>query len=743
MTLYDFLGFYKSRYKELMSDKNNPLRSFWSYDKNLSIVGTFDMQISRLKGDPDVLNLLSLASCFGSRIFPAQLLTPACDLSCLFPNMDFRNNSNLQQDLLPDVARFRWLNSLALNQLAHLLAISRLEDLCLLKVRKSLDGKVKDISIHNSICRRRLETLEDDEREDWIMLAACILGQRLPDIGVQTSPPLGYLHLVKHLDLLIRSSISISVLEAPYGRLCHPYGFVTARFSQVYLTGANAKEAEAMLTLTIQYEMVMQESSWPKDQRSLTLLKSLAVVYWKLGKLEDAAEALESLSESSAELLGHMDDMTVWAAARLRDIRDRKIEYSHYEVNAAVASTTSKPGIMSQGSSMDPCSASTSEDSAAGISDMEWSLTQVAEQSLEEFGEGDEETRAAMKSLADFLVTSRSLAKAGVWFEKLYHAYGPSTEVRPRSKLDALASAVSCYEKSGKLPERLKSLEGGVAVAVDGNRLDTLRLLLAAGADPNLPKAGLNPKSHDHPRFTPLYSAASLGHLEMVKLLIEKGANINAKVEDYFGNALQAASYLGHDKVVQILLDRGGDINAQGGMCSNALLAASSGGLDKVVQILLDKGADFNAQGGLYGNALQAASSGGHDKVVQILLDRGADIDAQGGYFSSALQAASSRGHDKVVQILLDRGADINAQAEFLFCDALQVASSGGHDKVVQILLDRGANINAQGGYFGSALQAASSGGRDKVVQILPDKGAEMESRPSQPSSTTPLLGNR
>ena len=50
-----------------------------------------------------------------------------------------------------------------------------------------------------------------------------------------------------------------------------------------------------------------------------------------------------------------------------------------------------------------------------------------------------------------------------------------------------------------------------------------------------------------------------------------------------YGDPLQAASYRGDDQVVQMLLDRGANVNAQGGEYGNALQAASSEGHDQVV----------------------------------------------------------------------------------------------------------------------------------------------------------------
>jgi ankyrin repeat protein len=242
----------------------------------------------------------------------------------------------------------------------------------------------------------------------------------------------------------------------------------------------------------------------------------------------------------------------------------------------------------------------------------------------------------------------------------------------------------------------------------------------------------------------PVTWSALNGHDNVVRILLDRGADVNAQ-GGYYGNALQAACFGGHDNIVHILLDRGADVNAQGGCYGNALQAACFGGHDNIVHILLDRGADANAQGGSYGTALQAACYGGHNNVVrvlldrgadvnaacfgghvvQILLDRGADVNAQGGSYGTALYAACFGGHDNVVHILLDRGADVNAQGEY-YGTALQAACYGGHDNIVHILLDRGADVNAQGGCYGTALYAACCGGHNNIVRVLLDHGANV-----------------
>ena len=99
-----------------------------------------------------------------------------------------------------------------------------------------------------------------------------------------------------------------------------------------------------------------------------------------------------------------------------------------------------------------------------------------------------------------------------------------------------------------------------------------------------------------------LFNAAENGDLAKVKLLTEKGADVNARTTGDVegGTALMNASGMGHLDVVKFLVEKGADVNAvatgdvEGGSATVLIIAADGGHLD-VVKLLIENGADVNA----------------------------------------------------------------------------------------------------------------------------------------------------
>jgi ankyrin repeat protein len=257
--------------------------------------------------------------------------------------------------------------------------------------------------------------------------------------------------------------------------------------------------------------------------------------------------------------------------------------------------------------------------------------------------------------------------------------------------------------------------------ACERGHLEIVQLLLEKGADVNAQGGAYGTNT--------LQAAVEGGYLEIVQLLLEEGADINSQ-GSYYGNALQLAAGDGKLEIVQLLIEKGADINSPAGYYGNALQLAAGQGKLEIVQLLLEKGADVNAQDRAYGNTLQAAVEGGYLEIVQLLLEKGADINSQGSYYGNTLQAAVEGGYLEIVQLLLEKGADINSQGSY-YGNTLQAAVEGGYLEIVQLLLEKGADINSQGSYYGNALQAAVEGGYLEIVQLLLEEGADINSQGS------------
>ncbi|RDW72765.1 uncharacterized protein DSM5745_07937 [Aspergillus mulundensis] len=219
--------------------------------------------------------------------------------------------------------------------------------------------------------------------------------------------------------------------------------------------------------------------------------------------------------------------------------------------------------------------------------------------------------------------------------------------------------------------------------AIEGDSMDILKLLVERGANVNAANSRLG---------SPLEFACSLGRVQMVRYLLRHGAEIDPKAKGRYGDVLQAAAISRWGVIVRFLLNRGADIHKKGGKHGSALMASVLSCNLFTVELLLKQGADVNARGGVYGYPLQAAAAKGSESspMILLLLRYGADINAKGGKYGTALQAACVSGDYDLVQLLLERGADVNVTAGFCR-NALHAAALWGNDHIVELLMKSGA----------------------------------------------------
>ena len=223
--------------------------------------------------------------------------------------------------------------------------------------------------------------------------------------------------------------------------------------------------------------------------------------------------------------------------------------------------------------------------------------------------------------------------------------------------------------------------------------------------------------------------AAQSGNTAAILDLLKKGLDVNARDDQDGRTILMHATWFGHIDVMRILIDKGADVNAKNKNGATALILAADKGNAEIVSFLIDKGADFNAKD-KNGTALILAADKGNAEIVSFLIDKGADINMKDSLGYTPLMKAVGRGHTSTMRILLDKGADVNTRTNDGYA-ALTYGAGSGHTDIVRVLIDKGADVNSKSSIGYTALMSAATAGHVDVVNVLLDKGADINAKTS------------
>lgn len=184
-------------------------------------------------------------------------------------------------------------------------------------------------------------------------------------------------------------------------------------------------------------------------------------------------------------------------------------------------------------------------------------------------------------------------------------------------------------------------------------------------------------KAHDSylhsPKHQRIFEAASSGNAESLRLLSEKGLNVNAR-DWREGTPLMAAAESGNLENVILLIEAGADVNSRDKYGDTALSLAVSKDNEAVVRKLVEAGAKINtiSENGL--TPLVDSVIDGNGDMALFLIQSGADVNMSGEYpYRAALTEAAIRGDEKLTEALLKAGADVN-KADYHGKTALQFA---------------------------------------------------------------------
>ena len=342
--------------------------------------------------------------------------------------------------------------------------------------------------------------------------------------------------------------------------------------------------------------------------------------------------------------------------------------------------------------------------------------------------------------------------------------------------------------RADKKPEKFdrKGLASIHHAASNGN-LTKLRRLIAEGEDVNLQQRNL--------RGTALHYAADAGHAHIVRELLKHRADTEARDTRGYSPLLLAAKN-GHTKIVKLLLDGGANIQAKPDVGEwTALSLAIRAKQRETAQFLLDHGAKFSQHESFARNMRRSATrlglqlppnqlptakpitkkkqprpkkialpvlpevsklkpidqpnEKGFSKLhyaarigdvveMQTLLDQGASVDVrQRTFCGTPLQYAASAGRVEGVHLLIKHKATTDA-TDLSLRTPLMWAAWKGHADVVQALLDAGADIHKTSrGTRWTALHFAADKGQLEAAQLLIERGASPSTKNTQ--GKTPL----
>ena len=260
--------------------------------------------------------------------------------------------------------------------------------------------------------------------------------------------------------------------------------------------------------------------------------------------------------------------------------------------------------------------------------------------------------------------------------------------------------------------------------AAVGGHMEIVKLLLERGADANLPEEGIAPRGHA------LHAAVCSGHIEIVKLLLERGAHPNVPIESS-ADTLSAAIRNDDQPMIQLLCSHGaaravhllayyGDIETAAAVFAanpaladdpEALANAAGNGHDAFVRLMLHYQNDL---------AKRISCAAKTPELTEFLFQHGMDPNRPDWLLVTPLHGFARRGDVENAALFIDRGADLHARDEDLRSTPLGYAAKFGQAPMVEFLLSRGARPRLPDDPpWATPLAWATRRGHDKIVQLL------------------------
>lgn len=246
-----------------------------------------------------------------------------------------------------------------------------------------------------------------------------------------------------------------------------------------------------------------------------------------------------------------------------------------------------------------------------------------------------------------------------------------------------------------------------------------LEILLRNGANINkiLRPTKLFPTMDSYAGFTPLYYAAAYGLEDIVKTLLDHGADIDFK-DDVGLTALHGAALSNHPKIARLLLDRGAYIRAATRNYSTPLNLAICDGRKEVALVLLERGEKIHNFISYATHGLMQAVKTKDVEILQFILSHEVVENVKEEIATNTLYSSIPYLTGELIRVFMDFGADINSVNDD-GTSILHRAVKLNNKELIDDLLEFGANINQSDGNGATPLHEAAKFSNVLIVRRL------------------------
>ncbi|OQE44088.1 hypothetical protein PENCOP_c002G00032 [Penicillium coprophilum] len=251
-------------------------------------------------------------------------------------------------------------------------------------------------------------------------------------------------------------------------------------------------------------------------------------------------------------------------------------------------------------------------------------------------------------------------------------------------------------------------------IAAEEDQAEAARALIQGGA---------NIRHQDANGDTALHIASKNGSAELARILIEyrKDASLEIRNEPTETPFLTAAENK-HYEIAALLIDAGADINARHLDGRTALNLAVENGDLRLVEALIRKQKDLSGfQNDSKDKALSAAAEKGNSEIFDILLEAGGNLESRSDDGQTALHFAARSGNCGIINSILDRKKPLVDEMDNFKKTPLLIAAENGRHDALTTLLESGANVETQDDKQWTILHYAAKNGDLELVQRLLD----------------------